>query len=428
MRSESNLTKSDRRKLEYYEQRLKQTLDSIAITSVRQYHAQRRRLFSPGQSSFPDKRIDDALSGVKESRTIEQIGLAIDLMEKYGETVESLAILRQLKLLRGLTKAPNAYKEFLENYTVTGRPEEPGASLKELYDFIRTQNGFEDFRDVAKRLGLQPPRDFEAANEATADAPLLLLYSHLTSSEKVFIKALSFYAYIENNRLEYLQRLDEMTDDITKMQGQLQTLQEDVKCFNEELAYNLLDCTEMDEYCTEVEQLADLLESREQFPSMLAYVVYRFTESAGGMLKEKIQRWASEHGLEGWRMKLRALRNWREELNGIEKEVNSLFEQSQELKTNILGAPEKILKELQGKLENGAEQVFDSLPTGQALDTADKVRVDAKVFTDALEEIRKRLNELEHQANAIDPLLDEIDEVQSIINCTIEKLGDAHDE
>jgi|GEM_PF-2569617 len=428
VRSHAKLTKSDRRKLEYYEHRLKQTLQSIAIASVRAYQGQRLNIFSPGESGFPRKRIADALGGIRESRTIEQIGLALDLTTEYDATVNVLADLRGLEHLRKLTKQPNAYSEFLENYTVTTRPIESGASLKDIYEYVKRKNRFDNLRDIAERLGLQPPSHFESATDAVADAPMLLLYSNLTSEEKVLIKALSFYAYIESNQSEYVQLLDELTNDTDSIQGRLEALGKDIDSFNEELDYDLLDSSEVNTFRVEVRKLTEVLGGREQFSPMLTYVVYRFVESATEALRDKRQRWASEHGLEGWRQKLRDLRNWGKIVTGLEEEVDALFVENPDLKANILGMPRGIVEKLGRQLKDGAAQVFDSLQTGNPLDTVDKSNISVDAYTKARNDIRAGLDQLVDQANAIDHLVYEINEIQSNIDRVIGKLGSAQDE
>ena len=427
VRSRANLTKSDRRKLEYYEQRLEQTLTSMAIASARAHLGRKRLLFSPGQPGFPDKRIDDALSGVRESRAIEQIGLSLDLLTDYETTVDWLVELRGLENLRKLTRQPSAYNEFLEAYTVTTRPREPGTSLKDLYAYMQTQGGFDELRSAASRLGLQPPAHYEAANEATNEAPLLYLYDKLTTSERTFIKAISFYTYLDSNHSEHVRYLDGLSGDIGQIWERLANLAKNVAEFNQELNHDLLDCSEIEAFQDEVNRLMQLLDRRDQLPPMLTYIAYRFVGSAASGLQEKWQRWASEQGLEGWRTKLRELRNWPATVCAIEDEVNDLFAANQTLKTDILGAPQTTLTKLRRQLEVGAASVLDGLQTDNELASAERFRGDTLPYEAAKSRAREHLDELHRQASTIDSLIDGIDELQSTINEAIARLGESHD-
>lgn len=395
------LSKSNRRKLEHYRQRLGQRLDDLVAVAVPEYRRNLRKLFNVEDDRFPAKRLEETRAKVRENRTIEQVALAFDLAERAESATAVLGDLRELKLLRKATAQPHAYDEFLETYTVVTRPTPgPGISLKELVDYAAL-NGFESLRELAGRLSLDPPPGFEEAQQATENAPLLTLFQNVAPTQASYLRGVSLHRYLESNQDVYIVLAGDLRADVQQLVNRLDTLAARIEALNRDVDYPLLSRDIVVNYVNELRELDELLAKAPDLPPATLYVLYRFTESAAAKVEELQQRWASEHGLEGWRSQLASLAGWQRKVEGIGEELAELFAQHGALKNEILGPRKALENQLCQQIQNAAQAVLESVDQESDLRLGVR-RLPVADYDKAADAVRERLNKLADEATLVD--------------------------
>lgn len=422
------LSKSNRRKFEYYRNRLEHRIDDISVSAYRTFNRELDKLFDPEEEVFPDKRIRDALDHIRENRSIEQVVLAFDVVKHRSKTLETLYQLRQLDQLMQATKQPNAYKEFLEGYAAirrVGKDMEPAASLADIASYVSKHNGFVRLLSVARHLGLDPRSDWNVSQEGTHNAPLLWLYDGCTDTQAIFIQGLSLYSYLADNRGWLLNELNDLLDTTEGLINDLEKLKKEVERLNSQLGEEILLTTDIEMLQYEVNELHTLLKSAPELPPSALYVLFRFSDSSLNVVEETRQRWSSEHGIQGWKNRFDTMLNWRERIGDLTGQLEVAYRYNTAIKEDMLGTAEANASHIRDDLEKAATKVLTSIDKANQLSDENLPDRDiTSVYTEALSEAHNYLADTLDQAEAIDTILATLDELKSEVEDFIGELGE----
>ena len=420
------LSKSDRRKLSYYRDRLGQWLEDLMPSAVRQYKSELTRRFNRDDGDFPAKRIDDTSDKVRENRAIEQVALALDLYRKEKEALSCLFELRQLANLRQLTKRPHAYTQFFDNYTVVGSRESvrPATGTDDIVRFIRYSTGFTALIDMARNFGLNPGSQWEAVSEATENAPLRQLYGNTSSSQDLFIRGISFYSYLDGIQSVYVGKVLDLANEIERTVIRLEELHKEIISFNEALDFQAISTDEPTGLLEELKLLHVLLTKAESLPPAVLYVLFRVTESALYELEKLRHRWSGEQGILRWKARFLPILNWRQDTQDIMSDLQYAYEKNKQLKSDLLGNTDAHIQKLELVLERAARSVLDKLDEQNQLLDPIPEDVDVDNFREALKNTREEVEGLVDSARSLEKSVESLRETSECVGILVSRLGE----
>lgn len=421
---DQGLSKTNRRKLEYYRTRLDEKLNDLAADFTRVYQRELRSHFDPEDRDFPNDRLNSTFERVKENRTIEEVALAIDA-EINPQSLLPVGDLRQLGLLRKLTKQPHAYDEFLDTYTVVKQAKEaqPAKPLEVIINYIRFRSGFAKLLGLARRLGINPTDTWEDAKTLTEVSPLLRLYSDISVQQKLFLQGISLHGYLKDSTKSIIDQLEVLQRYAQARLEKLQTLEKEIKDLNRSLDYDLLTTSDIKAYIEEIEKLISILSQIREFQPSVLYILYRFSESALDVLDERIQRWQSDHGISGWKSNFQKLRGWKDNLKDLTEQVSGWFGENALLKESILGKQETVITRLQSDVRRSARKALDSLDKDNKLTEALVLEPDLDDFEQALESMTEKIENFAEDAGKIDQICADLEKVHLEATLLLDNLG-----
>lgn len=425
MIQDPHISKSNRRKLEYYCSRLQQRLDDIARDAARTFRLELKKLFDPESDDFPHKRIDEALVRVKEARAVEQAALAFDVRRVRGKSLEILYGLRQLEVLKQHTKAPHGYGEFLDTYAAVKQARgdiRPALNLEDIANYLKGHNDFALLMTIAGDLGMDPGDDWSEATEGTERAPLLRLFGNMTEGQKVLIRGLSLNSYLKHNQDALLTRVENQALEAEQLRDRLETLQGEIKTFDESLGYDVLSDAEVVQALREVNDLHRMLVAAHDLPPAVLYILYRFSRSGLRELETERQRWSGDDGLEGWRERFREMLNWCEGLKEYEDQLQRAYTTNEKLKTQLIDSKDDLTQEIEKRIEDVVRSTLDKLDKPNKL--SDPLPdVDLSDYNEALESTREQVEQIVTQADKVDELAKLLEIVRQQMGDVISNLG-----
>lgn len=425
MLKDPTISKSNRRKLEYYRNYLQQRLDDIALDASRNFRIELKKLFDHERDDFPHKRIEDTFVKVKDARSVEQVALAFDVRQAHEKSLEILYALRQQKMLKQLTKAPHGYGEFLDTYAAV-KPKKgnirPALNLEDIINFIKAHNDFSSLISIASGFGLDLGEDLLEASERTDRAPLLKLFGGITEVQKMFIRGLSLSSYLSENKEALFNQIVNQTLEADQLKDRLNTLHNEVNAFNESLGENILSDTELQKALQETETLHHILSNTKGIPPATLYILYRFSQSALRELETQRQRWSGDNGLEGWRDHFQEMLNWAEDLNELENQLETLYEMNPTLKNEQIGPKEKVTQEFKKEIEDAVGLILRKLDKPNLL--SDPLpQIDLSEYNEALESTNDKLEEIKKEAGKADELISSLQNIKQRVENVISNLG-----
>ncbi len=421
-------SKSQRRQLAYYRNRLNQKIQSIVQQAAQDYRIQRRQFFDPQSSSFP-QRLSETLANMSEARAIEQVAMAFDVSRERQTSLDLLFSLRQMDHLKPLPKSPHGYQQFLETSAAvrSGRDEiRPALPLDELVNYLQSYNLFTDLIEVATDLGLDPGADWTLMPEGTEKAPLLQLFGALSEPGRIFLRGVSFQSYLTQCSDTLREQVKQQHQEAKRLYTALTTLQEQIRVFNQQLGSERLSAANLDLYTADLDKLQQQLEiSRNLRPAVL-YVLYRFSQAAIKALDELRQRWSGDNGLEGWRSQCHNLLRWHDNHTHIKAEVDALYAQDTALKIQLLGPQEQWVTRLQSILDGARLDVLRTLDLSYSI--ADKIpTIDMTIYGTALRVIESELAALSANADKVAHLAEHLASIHDRVGQVIEQLQVSHE-
>lgn len=422
------MSKANRRKLSYYRARLEQRVQDIARVASRGFKRELRAQFNPTDKGFPDARIRDTFDRVRINRAIEQVALAFDLHRYRAKTLDSVYKLRQLEQLKGATSRPNAYKDFLDNYTVgrrIGRDIEPAANLSDIAEYVNAHSGFTRLLALARRLGLDPGADWQVSQDGTDNAPLLMLYNDSPETQEIFIRGASLYSYLSDNEPWLLEELSNAEERASRLSEALDKLEEEVERLNTRLDDKVLSTADVDVLRDEMETFRGLLLEAGKLPPGVLHILYRFANSALEAVEEMQQRWSSEHGIQGWKNSFHSMLDWQTQIDELTQDLEQVYERHTSIKEDLLGTAEDNATGISRNLQRAARGVLDGIDEGNQLSDGQLPDADiARSYEEAHVAAQERLTEIADLGQDVDRILATLSRVRTDVDNLVSRLGE----
>lgn len=421
------LSKSNRRKIEFYRKRIREKLEILARSAIQSYKSKISSLFDPEDESFP-QRINDAILKVKMNRAIEQVALAFDLQFEKNRTLHALSSLRSLSELRKLTENPHAYNNFLESYTVAARGStiREGVSLEHISSAIHLHPKWTgELLDISSRLGLTQFRKDQDTRDATDQAPILYLFEGVEEEKEVFLRGLSLFSYIKHNRQLFEQELHARLAEVDRLIQQLSALKSEIEDFNSEIGKDVLSTAFLETYLGELDSLNSLLKDAAHLPPATLFITHHVSAIALRSLAEKRERWTSDKGFFGWQSSYRSLLGWQSEIDEIQQDLEEAFKTNQNIKESLIGKLPDLQRQLCKPVKDRATEVLRHLDKGLSLADAEGEprKPDLTLFEEALSQALQKKDETIGKTEEADQLISALLEIRADLNDLVNRLG-----
>lgn len=423
------LTKSNRRKLEYYRKKLLEKLENISKQAIGKHRKKMLTLFDHDDPDFPEKRIRDTMRGIKDNRAIEYMSIAYDAFVKPENTLDVLGSLRELELLTETTENPHAYTTFLKNYSATGGKKGKGyrasEALEEIRQYISKRfTSIQELIRVAERLGLDNFFDGEDTKQSTEYAPLLYLFEKCSEEKKTFIRGLSLQTFIGKNREAMIDRIENQLELVDRLTLNIEAIITQEKKLNQELAKPVLSSKDLEDYVSSLNKYRQILDRRQILPPGVLYIMYRFTDAMVKSLDENRQRWDGDKGLAYWRNKLHPVLGWQQRLDATKEEISQAFENYRNLKEQIVASPSVISKEVYKRIQQAATEIFNQLDANSRITDGRLPSIDTGLFLEAEAAAYSRKDEIIEQTEQVDDMVDRLQNLHLDISEMINRLGE----